>query len=85
MQDSVGLEPGDEQHVDNTDDEEAALTTVARPRPEMNEPEMNEPRSQTPADEENVEIDGDATVIVPASQLPAGTGHLHSDSESRQD
>ena len=48
------------------------------------QPESESGAAATRSDDEAMEIDGDATVMVPASQLPAGTEHLHGNSGDQQ-
>jgi hypothetical protein len=59
-------------------DESSTETRVFKPVSGPDHPSTGSEESEDPEGEpeDTIQMDGDATVMVPASQLPAGTGHL---------
>lgn len=77
---------GDGQDVEKATEASTAtrvLQAVAGASAEAQPDADKAPADQPDQDEDTMEIDGDATILVPASQLPAGTAHLRDSADAQ--
>jgi hypothetical protein len=78
--------PAQEQPTDDEHDESTADTRVLRAVTDV-DADPTTPHSRPDAQSQSeapMEIDGDATVMVPPSELPAGTEHLRGGSDPKK-
>ena len=82
-------QPQQDQEESATETRVFAAVTDAGPTGSAPEspaqPKSESAPAETRSGDDAMEIDGDATVIVPASQLPAGTAHLHGPDDKQGD
>ena len=87
------LRPADAAPALPDDDDQRERTNghavTAKEQPEATDvtdehPTERSDSGDTPEEESEPEVDGDATIVVPAGSVPSGTGHLKSDADEHQ-